>query len=192
MNSNKKTYIFSLVALAFFVLALIGYAKVSTQDDVSKIEQSVFRVQASSVTDVSDDRRLVGFADNVFIGRVQEQLETHSPDNIFPETLFSVEVIKNIKGELTGTVIVNQQGGYSEEDKVIYLFEDDTLLEVGKIYLFATLVGGNDKWKEWHTLIPVYGDIPIEKEENIGVYVEKYELAKREQIPFEFPDEKTP
>jgi len=58
----------------------------------------------------TDNSKLVGFADNVFIGKVIAQTGNETDD--FPQTQFSVKVLENIKGNLDGTVTVNQIGSY--------------------------------------------------------------------------------
>lgn len=57
--------------------------------------------------DVSDDRKLVGHAAAVFVGLVlrqagEEGLPTSDPGMEMAQTQFSVEVLENIKGEISG------------------------------------------------------------------------------------------
>ncbi|OGH66658.1 MAG: hypothetical protein A3B90_01160 [Candidatus Magasanikbacteria bacterium RIFCSPHIGHO2_02_FULL_41_13] len=104
----------------------------------------------------------MGASHNVFIGRVVKQVGTKSL-NFGPETQFSVEVISSIKGNLSGTVTVNQFAGY--KNGVLYLLkgdvsapeksgnsasEVDKLLEPGKTYLFASRYNSE---QNWHTLV---------------------------------------
>ena len=68
----------------------------------------------SYVIDPTDDRELVGFASDVFFGRVTEnmgQIMAHR----FPRSRFKVEVLEVLKGSLSGTVIVTQDGGVFED-----------------------------------------------------------------------------
>lgn len=115
-------------------------------------------IQLSYVADFADDNVLVGASHNIFVGKVITEFgnkKLGSP----PETQFIVEVIKNIKGELTGEVTVNQLGGY--ENGILYTtggeipFVENTdidpnyLLQSGQTYLFATRY---NKEEEWYTL----------------------------------------
>ncbi len=70
---------------------------------------------ADAAFDVSDERNLVGFADNVFVGRVAKKVGNRGSMRSglgMPHTLFSVEVSENVKGKLGGAVTVAQPGGY--------------------------------------------------------------------------------
>lgn len=105
------------------------------------------------VTDFSNDQMLMGATHNVFVGKVLAQVSTKER-GIGPETQFSVEVISNIKGNLTGTVLVNQEGGY--KNGILVLAESsgiqhgDPLLIPGKTYLFASRYSSE---QNWYTLV---------------------------------------
>ncbi len=115
---------------------------------------SVVVMEAQYPADFSDDRVLVGASHNIFIGKVIRQIETKEL-GLGPETQFEVQIVDNIKGELKGNVIVDQQGGYKEG--VLYVIVDDVsankgdsyLLVPGETYLLATRY--NEK-ENWHTL----------------------------------------
>jgi hypothetical protein len=130
------------------------------------------------ITNFEDPRRLVGSVENVFVGRVLAQVSTTILDGE-PETQFQVEVQENIKGSLSGKVIVNQEGG-RDGDRLI-LVEDDALLRPGQVYLFATLPF---RERGWHTLVPVYGDLPIADASQRAALVSKFKKATQEQIPY--------
>ncbi|MES2930830.1 MAG: hypothetical protein V4665_03555 [Patescibacteria group bacterium] len=122
-------------------------------------EPQVFSIHPRYAADFSDDRVLVGASHNVFVGRVIEKMGA-TERGIGPETQFRIEVIENIKGELKGTVIVNQQGGF--KDGSLYIIgatsdiltadgKNSHLLEPGATYLLATRFNKSEKW---HTLNP--------------------------------------
>lgn len=107
------------------------------------------------VTDFSDDRKLMGASHNVFIAKVIRQTG-NKERGLGPETQFEVQIVENVKGDLSGTVIVNQQGGYrngelhllgSSEDYA----DESYLLQPGKTYLLATRYNPTE---EWYTLNP--------------------------------------
>lgn len=104
--------------------------------------------------DFSNDQMLMGASHNVFVGKVLAQVGTKER-GIGPESQFSVEVISNIKGNLSGTVVVNQEGGY--KNGILVLAESgsvgnqgDPLLVPGKTYLFASRYSAE---QNWYTLI---------------------------------------
>lgn len=174
---NLTTKHLSSAALA---LALILGGTTLTQQYFS--QPRTINAHVSHVADFSDTRRLTGFADNVFIGRVLEQTGTHSPDGVLPETLFKVDVIRSLKGSLSGTVAVNQQGGFSAEENALILIEEDGLLETGKVYMFATKTGGDGAWQ---TLVPEFGDLHIGNSAQQADLVQKFEKAVKEQIKYQ-------
>jgi len=118
---------------------------------------------ANFIDDFSDKKKLVGATDNVFVGKVVEQAGTKSLDGS-PETQFTVEVVTNVKGKLSGNVLVNQQGGYRENEEgqtELLVIEGDQLLVPGETYLFATRYLESENW---HTVVPAFGDIKIDSE----------------------------
>ena len=174
-SKKKRAYLTAPVvaaALAFILLSPSNVHKIIPgQPNVETVSQS-------DAFDTSNPRKLVGFSDNVFVGKVIEQVGTKSL-NDYPETQFKVEVLDNIKGDLSGTVKVNQQGG-NEWNKIV-VFEGDKLLEAGQTYLFATRYLESEKW---HTLVPVNGDIPIDNKQEKAKLIKKYTNAYENQIPF--------
>ena len=160
----------------------------------------------SYIFDVSDDRRLVGFADDVFVGRVlrkvgEEGLPTSDPDHRIAQIQFAVEVAENIKGELAGTVTVNQLGGHQEyvaegnhpeleiragnRVRELVLFDGDPLLEPGREYLLVTK---RSRRKGWHEIAaPGFGDVPLGDDGEGAVrIVDRFRQAVEHQIdPFD-------
>ena len=154
--------------------------------------------------EVRDERQLVGDADNVFVGRVLEQVGSEepvyeaagdpsvAPDT--PETRFSVEVEENIKGKLDGAVEVNQNGGYAafvaaegpekgKRVRSIVLFEGDPLLETGRRYMLVTNFDPEGGHHQITT--PGYGNVPVgagPDEKARGLLVDKFKKAHKEQI----------
>lgn len=135
-------------------------------------------VEALHITDLRDDRRLVGVVANVFVGRVVAQIGTTLRDEL-PQTQFQIEVLENIKGSLGGRAVVNQQGG-KVGDRLV-LVDGDPLLRPGQVYLFATRPYTE---KGWHTLVPRYGNIPIVDAQQRAGLVARFKKAMQEQIPY--------
>jgi len=113
----------------------------------------IIHIEAQYAADFSDDKVLIGSSHNVFIGKVVRQIG-NKERGISPETQFEVAVIDNIKGDLHGTVTVDQQGGY--KDGTLYVVGDDMislspdgngyLLQPGSTYLFATRYNPTENW----------------------------------------------
>ncbi|MBT2641358.1 hypothetical protein J7I80_03825 [Bacillus sp. ISL-41] len=176
-SNNKKWLAFAAPGLAAIIaLGIAGPGLLSNQPPVNHVIQTV---QTSHAFDVTDPQRLVGWADNVFIGKVIKMSGT-SEERGMLETQFKVEVAESIKGELQGEVTVNQQGGY--DGKKLILVENDQLLKEGESYLF---ISRKNEEHDFHTVVPVYGDILINSEAHKEELLTKYEKAYQEEIPFE-------
>lgn len=107
------------------------------------------QIQVQYAADFSDDRILMGASHNVFVGKVIKQVGDKQPMQI-PEVQFAVEVVYNIKGNLSGTVVVDQYGGY--DNGILYYIEDAApLLKPGATYLLATMYNRYNE-EDWYTL----------------------------------------
>lgn len=109
------------------------------------------------IKDFSDNRVLMGASHNVFVGKVIKQTGSKRL-GAAPETQFAVDVILNIKGDLQGTAVVNQFGGY--KNGILYLVrggdvigpvdkenaDTDFLLNPGVTYLFTTRYNSEENW----------------------------------------------
>lgn len=180
MKLSKPT----LLSVLLMVIVVAGAGVFMTIQ--SQMQPGFSYTEALYATDVSDPRQLVGITENVFIGRVVSFNETHYPDGI-PESLFTVEVLENIKGELKGEVTVNQQGGTwpATDDGTagdLHLVNEDALLVPGQTYLFATLPDAEGRW---HTLVPVYGDIAIKDDAHRAEVTAVYQDAVQNQIIYD-------
>lgn len=140
---------------------------------------------ADPAFDVSDKRLLVGFAENVFVGRVVEELgaKAHASAGAgpsMPRTRFSVEVVENVKGRLDGTVTVEQDGAYLPERRCVALVNGDPLLEHGREYMLLTRRGGGQDGPH-EVVAPGYGDVPVEEASDREALVRRFEKAAKNQ-----------
>ncbi len=145
-NSSKIVALGSIVTIFAFGLAL--------HNNVIKLPIERFN-DPQDIVDFRDDKLLMGATHNVFVGKVLKQVGTKDR-GAGPETQFSVDVVSNLKGNLTGTVTVNQFGGY--KDGILYVMDSDIsvpvstqgrgdrLLEPGKTYLFASRYSDVENW----------------------------------------------
>ena len=114
-------------------------------------------IEFISVADFSDDRRLAGFAQDVFIGRVAGESRDVDKEPVL-ETHFSVDVLETIKGSAKGRVLVAQPGGYLPGGNELRLMEGDQLLVPGRTYLFATRSDAEGRRR----LVPKFGDVLVQ------------------------------
>lgn len=143
------------------------------------------------------DEKLVGFADNVFVGRVVEVEDGLASGAAAPlaRTVFAVEILENVKGRLHGTVRVAQDGGCVEyradrdypEDGIrkgervrgLQLVNGDPLLEPGREYLLVTRRDGRGDRHQITT--PGYGDLPVTDGSHREELVRRFERAEKNQ-----------
>lgn len=108
------------------------------------------------ITDFSDDKKLMWASHNVFVWKVLNHIWNES-NGVLPSNQYNVLVLNNIKGSLTGSVVVEEEGWY--KDGTSYVFEDDIViadssgkkqyspLNNGDVYLFATRYNpANDRY----------------------------------------------
>lgn len=179
-SSKRLTFILSPVIACLLVLSFIGL-KFDNPDENPVVKT----IEHNFVINPENPKELVGFSHNVFIGKVISKDGTKNLDGL-PETQFNVEVIQNIKGDLKGTIKVNQQGGYMKEELI--LLQGDKLLEEDKEYLFVTRYLEEE---DWYTLIPQYGDILIINGQQKAELIDKFTKAYKEEIPFKFDEKST-
>jgi hypothetical protein len=155
--------------------------EVSDEGKRTRCEGSITAIQAF---DVTDDRKLVGFADNVFVGRVAEKVGTEgsveSTTAVMASTRFSVEVLENVKGNLQGVVTVEQDGGYDPTQGCVMLMEDDPLLKPGQEILFLTR--RDERSRVNHITSSGYGDVRVRNQAHRDVLVRRFEDATKDQV----------
>ncbi|MCI9596081.1 MAG: hypothetical protein HFE75_02050 [Firmicutes bacterium] len=159
MKSKKNTIIMGIcLGMLLVICAIVGHRLISDQDsltkDFSQIDASslpVTTMAATYVYDVTDKREAVDMADYVYIGKVLSNDGTVY-ENIAPierqngeiekigdpYTKYTVQVLKNIKGELRmdRPVTLTKDGGIAQDGESVLLYEDDSLPQVGQSYVF--------------------------------------------------------
>ncbi|GIH71278.1 hypothetical protein [Sphaerimonospora thailandensis] len=166
---------------------IAGAVAVGVIGTIARPDFSVSYIHGQRAFDYSDERKLAGWADNVFIGRVTAKAgqTTYSTTDI-PVTLWSVDVSESLKGSFSGAVTVAQRGGYDSMANQLKVFEEDALLSVGQEYLFATRRNS----AELNILTPKYGDVPLSSEQGISAgensrtaVRERWQRAIANQVP---------
>jgi hypothetical protein len=97
---------------------------------------------------------LAGSSDAIFVGTAIEQTGIKALSK-FPETQFLVRIADGgvLKGDVTGDITVNQQGGL-QPDGTMALLDDDEMVTAGQSYPFAT---GYLPSEGWYTVVPHSG-----------------------------------
>jgi hypothetical protein len=124
------------IKILLVVVVVLGTVGVGLHTNIIKLPLKVRTGSATFLTDLGDNRYLLGASHNVFVGKVMQQIGSE-PWNGHLATQFAVEVVYNIKGNLQGTVAVDQEGRYV--NGIQYLSEDEReLFQPGTTYLFST------------------------------------------------------
>jgi len=191
--------------ISYIVFGLVGVIILLTAGFHSNIIKLPYVVRMSSqyAMNLSDNRELVGSSHNIFVGKVIKQEGTQISNKI-PYTLFSVEIIANIKGNLHGTVTIRQSGGY--KDGILYIETGDSgnavsektkqsnsdkyILQSGSIYLFATR--GPSKEGYYSISAPPYDSKLISDDITLSL-MQLSEIAKNDDrvkaMKIAYPDE---
>ena len=134
MTQIKKA---AVAAILLVILIAVGAVYAAVSGSASGSDRHV--IPSSYIFDVSDPRLVAGYADNVFVGRVERRVDVESDAQ---RTLYAVKVLERLKGTVSGEVTVSQLGYVDGED--VYVLEDQPLLVVGRTYLVATTDGQPD------------------------------------------------
>ena len=135
-------------------------------------------IEFITVTDFSDDRRLAGFAQDVFIGRVAGEGRAIDKEPVL-ETQFPVDVLETIKGSAKGRVLVAQTGGHLPGGNELRLMDGDQLLVPARTYLFATRSDAEGR----RLLVPKYGDVLVQNTAHRIELRERFTAASLSPLP---------
>lgn len=181
MKIPNRTRLLRPIVVAALAMGVAAAAVTAARIDDSSATSSrdgVRHVETLAVTDLADDNKLVGIAHDVFVGRVVRQRGSTSEPLV--ETQFDVEVLRTVKGSLSGVVVVNQQGGIDERGDTVVV-DGDPLLESGRTYLFASRT---NETTGWHTLIPRYGILRADAAPAQANLVERFEAAQAAEVSY--------
>lgn len=158
----KKSSIYGILSIVLIVgMFFTGCA---SKNNASQLNTNVsnlpiHQMHASFVYDTDNIREAVGICDYVFVAKVVScdgteyrnvittEDEKGNPKEVgSPYTNYTIQVLENIKGELITDkpIPIVKQGGISEKQDAIYLFENDSLpSETGSCNLIFTKSGYN-------------------------------------------------
>lgn len=157
---------------------------------LNKINQSfehlpVEKIKGSMVYDMSTKEKSIGAVDNVFVAKINNIVKTVYDENDIPSTIYEIEVIENIKGNLPSnkTIELTQKGGLNKDQKNYTFYENAYLLEEGQEYIILAFVpfnNGDLVIHNEHTYIKLDNN-SISKKNSINI-VEQYKEAYKNQI----------
>lgn len=147
---NKKNIIIGIL----LIIAIFG---AGLHSNIIKLPITR-EIHSQWIEEMNSDEGLMGASHNVFVGKINKKSGDKSIyEN--PETQFEVEVLYNIKGDLQGSVVVSQEGGYKNGilyrsfDDVMVSSDDkqnkqdnDGLMKKGETYLFVTRYSEKGNW----------------------------------------------
>jgi hypothetical protein len=157
-------------------------------------------IEALPAFDTSDPRRLIGFSENLFVGRVEQKvsevpLKSTIPDSKGePQVQFRVQVGETLKSGgpeplSTGDRgVVDQMGGIDDKTGKPYVVNTitggghytDNILQPDKEYLFATRY---DPTRGFHTITAQpHGDVLLTGNEEGTATLELYRRSVKDQI----------
>ena len=195
MKKSKKFIIMSVVFVLIIVVAVGVYLYFSTMQNTT-ISSGIY------MYDTSTPERAVGISDYVFVAKIDgiARTEYRNPTTVetglsssetrtTPYTVYNIEVVKNIKGELITSESIEymQYGGINEDGETYTFMEGTGLLETGKYYILMADTfegdGGIIEVTEPNRRIlldDVENDEDVENSELVKRYEEAY---KNEYIP---------
>lgn len=157
---------------------------------LNKINQSfehlpVEKIKGSMVYDMSTKEKSIGAVDNVFVAKINNIVKTVYDENDIPSTIYEIEVIENIKGNLPSnkTIELTQKGGLNKNQKSYTFYENAYLLEEGQEYIILAFVpfnNGDLVIHNEHTYIKLDNN-SISKKNSINI-VDQYKEAYKNQI----------
>ena len=157
---------------------------------LNKINQSfehlpVEKIKGSMVYDMSTKEKSIGAVDNVFVAKINNIIKTVYDENDIPSTIYEIEVIENIKGNLPSnkTIELTQKGGLNKDQKSYTFYENAYLLEEGQEYIILAFVpfnNGDLVIHNEHTYIKLDNN-SISKKNSINI-VDQYKEAYKNQI----------
>lgn len=139
---NKKIFILFSILSIFMALTifLLNQNIVTKKANIDKLP--IHHIMGSFSINVDDFRELARDADNIFIARIDELIDTEYRDMFkkeseqgdkdwwSPYTNYKVTVLDNIKGDLVRNISIpiRKAGGVIYDKSAVEIYEDDELL----------------------------------------------------------------
>ncbi len=210
MKKNKIIFI-SIATILVLAIATVTIMQIYYRKGIEQSSQKFYNglpvniSRATYMYDTSTPEQAIGISDYVFVAKVNEIIRTEHRNPITvetglfssetittPYTFYSIDVVKNIKGELITSEPIEymQYGGINEDGESYTFMEGTELLETGKYYLIMADTFGEDGGEinvtEPNRRVLLEDVNSVEDIENSEI-VKRYEEAyKNEIIPENF------
>lgn len=176
----KKIKVILIIILVLEV-GVITFNKINQNLETLPVE----KIKGSMVYDMSTKEKSIGAVDNVFVAKINNIVKTVYDENDIPSTIYEIEVIENIKGNLPSnkTIELTQKGGLNKDQKSYTFYENAYLLEEGQEYIILAFVpfnNGDLVIHNEHTYIKLDNN-SISKKNSINI-VDQYKEAYKNQI----------
>lgn len=176
----KKIKVILIIILVLEV-GVITFNKINQNLENLPVE----KIKGSMVYDMSTKEKSIGAVDNVFVAKINNIVKTVYDENDIPSTIYEIEVIENIKGNLPSnkTIELTQKGGLNKNKKSYTFYENAYLLEEGQEYIILAFVpfnNGDLVIHNEHTYIKLDNN-SISKKNSINI-VDQYKEAYNNQI----------
>ena len=112
----KKKKIIILSILVIFIIAMIcGVIWYFNNRNSNYKPNGKLNYDTVLVNEETNPYYQVGFADYVFIGKVDKEIERTFSDYGSARTIYEIEVTENLKGDLQNIIKVTYPGGYDKD-----------------------------------------------------------------------------
>ena len=205
MKKNKIIFI-SIATILVLAIATVTIMQIYYRKGIEQSSQEFYNglpvniSRATYMYDTSTPEQAIGISDYVFVAKVNEIIRTEHRNPITvetglfssetittPYTFYSIDVVKNIKGELITSEPIEymQYGGINEDGESYTFMEGTELLETGKYYLIMADTFGEDGGEinvtEPNRRVLLEDVNNVEDIENSEI-VKKYEEAYKNEI----------
>ena len=181
----KKKKIIILSILVIFIIAMICCVIWYFNNRNSNYKPNgKLNYDTVLVNEETNQYNQVGFADYVFIGKVNKELERTFSDDGSARTIYEIEVTENLKGNLQNIIKVTYPGGYDKDGTLILhkgdYITDEELPKIGENYIFVGIGQPNGTI----LLQDLYADTPYteENKEKYLDYINNQENVNRERF----------
>ena len=176
----KKIKVILIIILVLEV-GVITFNKINQNLENLPVE----KIKGSMVYDMSTKEKSIGAVDNVFVAKINNIVKTVYDENDIPSTIYEIEVIENIKGNLPSnkTIELTQKGGLNKNQKSYTFYENAYLLEEGQEYIILAFVPFNNGDLVIHNeyTYKKLDNNSISKKNSINI-VDQYKEAYKNQI----------
>lgn len=202
MKKSKKFITMSVIFVLIIVVAVgiyLFYKSIpyNTITSVLYMYDTSIPEQAVGISDYVFVAKINGIARTDYIDTGTVELSTTGNKEIeSPYTVYNIEVVKNIKGELLTSEPIEymQYGGVNEDGETYTFMEGTGLLETGKYYILLVNTyredGGTLETSDQNRII-LLDDVENDEDLENSELVKKYEEAyKNEVIPEGFEEDR--